>query len=238
MPISSKIPVVSARNLRKSYGSNTTLADDSPAAEPTAQHVLDNVSVDLLANEFVVIVGPSGSGKSTLLNIIGAMDSPDTGSVTVDGQNICALNDELRARYRRTAIGFIFQSFNLIPSLTVRENLLMPTYLAETNKQANIEDYLARVGLSGKGDHWPEQLSGGEQQRVAIIRAIIHQPRLVLADEPTGNLDHDNARQVGDLLYSIVKEHETTLLLATHDMNICEYADRVLRLDSGTLRQL
>ena len=238
MPTSSKNSVVSARNLYKSYGSNLKPADDPLTGSSTVQRVLDNVNIELQANEFVVIVGPSGSGKSTLLNIIGAMDSPDAGSVIVDDQDICALSDECRARYRRTALGFIFQSFNLIPSLTVRENLLMPTYLANANDQVNTDDYLTRVGLTGKGDHWPEQLSGGEQQRVAIIRAIIHQPRLVLADEPTGNLDHDNARQVGELLFSVVKEHETTLLLATHDMDICDYADRVLRLDSGKLEQL
>ena len=194
MRISERKPVVLAEHLSKTYGKNRAHGDGAATTPSVIQDVLRDIDLELLANEFIVLLGPSGSGKSTLLNIIGAMDTPDKGSVIVDSQDICSLGEEQRAKYRRTEVGFIFQSFNLIPTLTVRENLLMPLYLADANPQIDVDRHLARVGLSDKRDHWPEQLSGGEQQRVAIIRAIIHQPQLVLADEPTGNLDNENAK--------------------------------------------
>ena len=230
--------VVEARQLSKAYQSAPTQTPTAPKAAQPTWRVLDKVTLNLAAQEFVVIVGPSGSGKSTLLNIIGAMDLPDEGKVLIDGTDICALNDEQRAQFRRRELGFIFQSYNLIPSLSVRENLQLPIQLAGVKHAPSIDNYLAAIGLSGKAENWPDELSGGEQQRVAIIRALTHRPRLVIADEPTGNLDKENAIKVRDILLAQVKEHQTALLLATHDLSICDYADRVLQIDSGTLKQL
>ena len=225
------------KNLHKSYGREATRDRTAASAPSTAVAVLDNVQFSLYRNEFVVITGRSGSGKSTLLNILGAMDTPDSGEVVIENQNICAFSDETRARYRRRQIGFIFQSYNLIPTLTVRENLLLPVHLAAVPNPPAVDELLAAVRLADKADYWPDRLSGGEQQRIAIIRALIHRPQLVLADEPTGNLDKDNAIAVVEMLSAMVKQHDTTLVLATHDLEICRYADRVFRIDSGRLRQ-
>ncbi|MGR8950782.1 MAG: ABC transporter ATP-binding protein [Gammaproteobacteria bacterium] len=197
--------------------------------------ILNDVNLSLSDEELTVVVGRSGSGKSTLLNIIGAMDIPDAGSVHIDDQDICQLDDEGRASYRRKQVGFIFQSYNLIPTLTVAENLLLPIHLAGQGNAQDVERYLDALGLADRHHHWPDQLSGGEQQRVAIIRALIHQPQIVIADEPTGNLDEENSAIVIELLMTMVKQANVSLLLATHDLDICRHADRVLRIESGRL---
>ncbi|MEM7467307.1 MAG: ABC transporter ATP-binding protein [Pseudomonadota bacterium] len=226
--------LICGKHLAKSYGpplentQNASLADYRP--------VLDQVDIELSANEFVTIVGRSGSGKSTLLNILGAMDNVDSGELLFNGADICRWNEEQRARYRREKIGFIFQAYNLVPTLTVIENLMMPLQLAGSGNSALVCDYLEQLEMSDKRDHWPDQLSGGEQQRIAIIRALIHQPQLVIADEPTGNLDRDNADKVIHLLCDLVRAQGISLVLATHDRSICAEADRVLEIESGKLR--
>lgn len=228
--------VVSIQQLSKSYSAVTEYPDQQSATGRLT--ILDSIDLEIAANEFVVFVGRSGSGKSTLLNLIGAMDTPDKGKIQVDEQDITKLNEKQRAVYRRNAVGFIFQAYNLIPTLTVEENLQLPLTLTNNPDLSLATRYLKLLGLSARKNHWPDQLSGGEQQRVAIIRALIHHPKLILADEPTGNLDDANAKSVISLLTSMVKEHGLTLLLATHDLSICDVADRVFRIEAGTLQQL
>ncbi len=228
-------PAVLVRNLVKTYPLARQLAPEAQAHTDETITILDGVDLELGANDFNVVVGRSGSGKSTLLNIVGAMDRADSGEVLVAGEDIGKLNDEQRALYRRKNIGFIFQSYNLIPTLTVEENLLLPIHLADTGSDADVAHYLNALGLAHRKNHWPDQLSGGEQQRVAIIRALIHQPPLVIADEPTGNLDEQNSAMVIELLVSMVKDHGACLLLATHDLNICASADRVCSIEAGLL---
>jgi len=217
-------------------GNDATGSRYAPRVPPVP--VLDDISLDIASGEFVVFVGRSGSGKSTLLNLVGAMDTPDRGEVNVDGIALGTLNDEQRSAYRREKIGFIFQAYNLIPTLTVAENLQLPLQLSAQHHGTDLDVYLERLDLSARKDYWPDQLSGGEQQRVAVIRALIHEPRVLIADEPTGNLDDDSANAVIDLLISMIRERETTLLLATHNMALCEHADRVFRIEAGKLHRL
>jgi putative ABC transport system ATP-binding protein len=200
--------------------------------------VLRDVSVTLARGEIVVLVGRSGSGKSTLLNVIAGIDRPTAGSVIVNGTDLTALDEQARTRFRRRHIGFVFQFFNLIPLLTVEENLLLPLDLngrgdAEGVKRARA--LLERVGLGGRGDSYPDRLSGGEQQRVAIARALIHEPALILADEPTGNLDMETAADVLDLLDTLAREAGRTVLMVTHSREVVGVADRILAIQRGAL---
>ncbi|MFN8481790.1 MAG: ABC transporter ATP-binding protein [Anaerolineae bacterium] len=199
--------------------------------------VLDNVSAAFAPGEFVVLLGKSGSGKSTLLNLVSGIDSPSSGDIWVGGQNITRMGDRERTVFRRNHIGFVFQFFNLIPTLTVAENVLLPVDLAgggKVGRQRGL-DLLERVGLGSRLKAYPDRLSGGEQQRVAIARALAHDPPLVLADEPTGNLDEDTGRQVLSLLDDLVREVGKSLLMVTHSPEVVGLADRVYRVRHGHL---
>ncbi len=190
------------------------------------------------ADEFVVVAGPSGSGKSTLLQLLGALDRPSAGAIHFEGRDLAALGDGELAALRLNTLGFVFQQFNLIPTLTARENVeiaLAPSDLDRTARERRARELLERVGLSGRAEHLPSQLSGGEQQRVAIARALANQPEVVLADEPTGNLDTKSGGSIIALLYSLWEEAGLTVILITHDPAIAGTAPRVLRLADGRL---
>jgi len=200
--------------------------------------VLDGASARVSAGERVAILGPSGSGKSTLLNLISGIDRPDSGSVKIAGVDLTALTEVERTRFRRRHVGFVFQFFNLLPTLTVLENLLLPIELKGTvddGARARARSLLERVGLVDRADTFPDRLSGGEQQRIALARALVHDPDLVLADEPTGNLDEEMAAEVSDLLADLVGGERRTLLVVTHSRPLAARMDRVLRLDHGRL---
>jgi putative ABC transport system ATP-binding protein len=200
--------------------------------------VLRDVSATIATGEIVVLVGRSGSGKSTLLNLIAGIDQPTAGTVAVNGTDLTALDEHARTRFRRRHIGFVFQFFNLIPLLTVEENLLLPldlNGLADADSVARARALLKRVGLAGRGGSFPERLSGGEQQRIAIARALVHDPALILADEPTGNLDADTAAGVLDLLDTLAREAGRTVLIATHSREVVGVADRLFTIQRGAL---
>jgi putative ABC transport system ATP-binding protein len=200
--------------------------------------VLDDVSVAIEPGQIAVLVGRSGSGKSTLLNLIAGIDRPTAGRIVVGGVDLTALDEDARTRFRRRRIGFVFQFFNLIPLLTVEENLLLPLELngrADAKGLARARELLDRVGLAGRGDSYPERLSGGEQQRVAIARALIHDPALILADEPTGNLDAETAADVLDLLDSLAREAGRTVLMVTHSREVVGVADRIFTMQRGNM---
>jgi putative ABC transport system ATP-binding protein len=192
---------------------------------------LKNVTLNVARGEFIVILGPSGSGKTTLLNIIGGMDSPSSGKITVDGLDISALDDKGLTDYRRNYIGFVFQFFNLIPTLTARENVEFAAELV--NNHRDPLEMLEMVGLAERADHYPSELSGGEQQRVAIARALVKNPPILLCDEPTGELDFDTGKLILSAVRMINEIERKTVLLATHNTAIAEIAHRVIRLRSG-----
>ncbi len=198
--------------------------------------ILDGVSLDIPAKQMVAIVGPSGSGKSTLLGLIAGLDRPTSGSIILDGIDITALPESQMTRYRRQKIGYIFQSFHLIPTLTALENVAVPLELngdAAAGGRAN--ELLAAVGLRDRSGHYPVQLSGGEQQRVAVARAFACRPPILLADEPTGNLDSTTGRQVIDLLLALNRDHGSTLVLVTHDAALASHAERIVSLRDGRI---
>ena len=196
--------------------------------------ILHPLTLDIPRGEFVAIVGPSGSGKSTLLGLIAGLDSPSSGHVLIDGVDITALGEDALAKLRGEKIGFVFQFFHLIPSLTAYENVAVPMEIAgAANVRRRAETLLEEVGLTGRAHHYPSQLSGGEQQRVAIARALANDPPLVLADEPTGNLDTGTGRHIMDLLRTIHTTRRTTLLLVTHDAELAATADARLVLRDG-----
>ena len=198
--------------------------------------ILTGISFEVRMGEAVAIVGVSGSGKSTLLGLLAGLDTPTTGSVRIDGHDLNALDEDGRAALRGRMIGFVFQSFQLLPAMTALENVMLPLELAGADgAQASARTMLARVGLADRVNHYPKQLSGGEQQRVAIARAFVSQPKLLLADEPTGNLDAATGGQVIDLLFELNRESGTTLLLVTHDEALTRRCNRVLRLAAGRL---
>lgn len=198
-------------------------------------HALDGVDLTIQQGEFVAVVGPSGSGKSTLLNIIGAMDQPDTGQVTIADQETTALNEQGLTRLRADTIGFVFQQFFLQPTLTARENVLLPTlFTRRKHLESRADELLARVGLAERAHHLPDELSGGEMQRVAIARALINQPRLLLADEPTGNLDSRNAQAIYALLDELHGDG-LTIITVTHSDELAARAERRLHLHDGRI---
>jgi putative ABC transport system ATP-binding protein len=199
---------------------------------------LRGVSLEVAAGEFVALMGPSGCGKSTLLHVIGGMDRPTRGHIFCDGVSLASLNETALARFRRRRVGFVFQFFNLLPTLTVGENVALPLLLDgvfERDARNRAEELLRRVGLAGRAAHFPAELSGGEMQRAAVARAIVSQPELVLADEPTGSLDSANGEQVMRLFSDLNRELGVTILLATHAAETARHARRVVRLRDGLI---
>jgi putative ABC transport system ATP-binding protein len=212
--------------------------DYGSSEETAAVHVLDDVTLDIASGEFAVLVGASGSGKSTLLNLLGAVDRATTGRIFLGDVETSALDESSLTQIRRTSIGFIFQFFNLIPTLNVSENIAFPLSLAKTPRreaQERVQTTLEEIGLTHRATHFPNELSGGEMQRVAIGRAIIHRPPLLLADEPTGNLDSKNGSMILDLLRSIHQSRRPTIVMATHSAQAAAYGDYVVRLLDGRI---
>lgn len=219
----------------------------TPASEPAVQidklakrygpaTIYANVSLQVQPGEFVAIVGESGVGKSTLLNCMAGLDTWDAGTVTLAGQDLSLLNDDARAVLRRTAVGFVFQAFHVLPHLTVAQNVALPLLLLGRSDAQRVDAMLDAVGLEGLGPRLPSQLSGGQLQRVAIARALVHRPALLLADEPTGNLDPTNAALVMEALVAQTRQHASALVLVTHSLAATQQADRVLRLFGDGLR--
>lgn len=202
----------------------------------TRRGVLEDVNLEIERGEFVAVTGRSGTGKSTLLNLISGIDLPDSGTVVLDGVDLTALDERERTLKRRHTVGFVFQFFNLIPTLSVSENLLLPLELIGTGSAAageRVTGMLERIDLASRADSFPDTLSGGEQQRVAVARALIHEPDLVLADEPTGNLDDETGRMVLTLLCEMSRDAGKTLVVVTHSRETAARAGRVLRIDDG-----
>ena len=196
--------------------------------------VLRDVSFELENGAFAAIVGPSGSGKTTLLGLLAGLDVPTRGQVLLDGADLAAMSEDARARLRGEKVGFVFQSFQLIPTLTALENVTVPLELrGERGADVRARELLERVGLSGRGHHFPAQLSGGEQQRVAIARAFVNRPRILFADEPTGNLDGTTGARIVELLESLNSEDGTTIVLVTHDLGLAARARRIIRVADG-----
>lgn len=217
--------ILSVEGLTKIYGSGDT-----------AVTALDHVSFTVEKGEFVAIVGASGSGKSTLMNLIGGIDEPTSGRVVTDGQELYAMNESARAIFRRRNIGMVFQFYNLVPTLTAAENIMLPYLLDKREpEKAKLAEILALTGLTERAGHLPSALSGGQQQRVSLGRALINDPAFILADEPTGNLDSRASRDVMELLQVANRRYQQTLLLITHDEKIALMADRILTLADGRL---
>jgi putative ABC transport system ATP-binding protein len=222
-------PLLELRSVSKSYREGEAVRE-----------VLRDVQLTLYPGEFVVLLGRSGSGKSTLLNLLSGIDLASSGQVVVLGKDLATLSEQERTLLRRERIGFIFQAFNLLPTLTVGENVRLPLELNRHERaraRARSHELLARVGLAGREDSFPDRLSGGEQQRVAVARALAHEPPLLLADEPTGNLDEDTGRKVLDLLEELTRHHRACALVVTHDPTLMARADRVLMLEHGQLHE-
>ena len=220
---------VRARDVARHYG-----------AGETAVHALRGVDLDVASGRLTAVMGPSGSGKSTLMHILAGLDEPSSGEVVVAGIDIGGLDDTGLTKWRRDHIGFIFQFFNLLPMLTVRENIALPQLLGGANPAKTLAEATAmatRVGLAHRVDHRPAQLSGGEMQRAAIARALVHRPTLLIADEPTGNLDSANGAHVLDLLVELHRETGVSILLATHAEEVAALADRVVRMKDGRIER-
>ncbi|WP_353893010.1 ABC transporter ATP-binding protein [Proteinivorax hydrogeniformans] len=195
---------------------------------------LKDVNISIKKGEFVAVVGPSGSGKSTLLHLLGGLDKPTEGKVFVDGTDIYSMKEEKLAIFRRRQVGFIFQFYNLVPVLTAEENITLPLMLdGKKVDKAYLKEVVGLLGLNDRTNHFPSQLSGGQQQRTSIGRALIYKPSVVLADEPTGNLDSQSSKEVIDLLRLSVARYQQTLIMITHELSIAEQADRVIRIDDG-----
>ncbi len=220
--------LLEVKNISKTYGSGET-----------AVEALKNVSFCVEKGEFLAIVGESGSGKSTLLNMIGALDLPTAGKVMIDGKDIMAMKDNAATIFRRRNIGFIFQAFNLIPELTVEQNIVFPLLLDyQKPDQRYLDELLKVLNLENRRKHLPSQLSGGQQQRVAIGRALITRPSIILADEPTGNLDSQNSSEVIALLKDAARRYEQTIIMITHNRVIAQSADRILQVKDGVVTDL
>ena len=218
--------IISLRNVNKYYKTGTE-----------SFHALKDINLDIEKGEFVVILGKSGSGKSTLLNIIGGLDSYDTGEVILDGFNYKNADDKIMSEYRCKKIGFVFQSYNLIPVLNVYENITFPVNISGEDIDTDyISNIVKELGLEGKEKSFPNQLSGGQQQRVAIARALANKPKIILADEPTGNLDTAIGEDVLKLLTAGVREYGHTLVMITHNPDIAKYADRIITIEDGKIK--
>jgi len=222
------LDILVTQGLCKTYGTGETKVD-----------ALKNASFSVSKGEFVAIVGPSGSGKSTLLNLLGALDTPTSGKVFLDGKDIFNMNEKEMSVFRRRNIGFIFQAYNLVPELNVEENMILPLLLdyKKPDKQ-HIDELLNILGLTDRRRHLPNQLSGGQQQRVAIGRALSGRPAIILADEPTGNLDTKNSRDVINLMKLSVERYNQTLIMITHNQSYASFADRVLGVEDGVVTEL
>src|SRR5690606_11040219 len=220
-----RVLMLIARGLEKTYRSG----------ERTLT-VLRDVDLEIEEGDFVAILGPSGSGKTTLLGLLAGLDTPSRGSVAIDGTDLAPLSEDERARFRRDNVGFVFQSFQLIPSLTAQENVQVPLELqGQTGAPERAAALLGRAGLGGRLGHYPSQLSGGEQQRVALARAFVHSPRILFADEPTGNLDAATGQGIIGLMEGMNREAGTTLVLVTHDLDLAARAHRTIRLADGAV---
>ncbi|MDY2593738.1 MAG: ABC transporter ATP-binding protein [Oliverpabstia sp.] len=220
--------LLEVKNISKTYGNGET-----------AVKALKNVSFCVEKGEFLAIVGESGSGKSTLLNMIGALDAPTAGKVIIDGKDIMAMKDDAATIFRRRNIGFIFQAFNLIPELTVEQNIVFPLLLDyQKPDKKHLDELLKVLNLENRRKHLPSQLSGGQQQRVAIGRALITRPSIILADEPTGNLDSKNSSEVIALLKDVARRYEQTIIMITHNRVIAQSADRILQVKDGVVTDL
>ncbi|BAH06581.1 ABC transporter ATP-binding protein [Clostridium kluyveri] len=218
--------ILKVENLTKIYGEGENMVE-----------ALKNVSFTVNRGEFIAIMGASGSGKSTLLHTIGGLDRPTSGKVYVDGEDIYKLNEQKLAIFRRRNIGFVFQFFNLIPVLDVEENISLPALLDKEKVDKNyLNEVIGMLGLKDRIKHLPSQLSGGQQQRVSIGRAFINKPALILADEPTGNLDSKNGREVIELLKLSSKKYNQTLIVITHDMNVAEQAEKIITISDGEIK--
>ena len=217
--------LIVTQKLNKTYGKGDS-----------AVVAVNDIDLSIKKGQFTAIVGTSGSGKSTLMHLLGGVDDPTSGKVFIEGEDIFKLKDEKRSILRRRKIGFIFQEYNLIPILTVEENIVMPVLLDgnKVNKD-EVDELLERLGLAGRRNHLPSQLSGGQQQRVAIGRAIINRPSIILADEPTGNLDKRNSEEVINMMFEAVRDRNETLVIVTHEMDIAAMADRIIHLEDGTI---
>ncbi|MCM2603381.1 ABC transporter ATP-binding protein [Rossellomorea marisflavi] len=219
--------MISVKGLEKRY----TIGD-------TAFTILNKIDMQADKGEFIAVMGPSGSGKSTFLNLLGGLDTPEAGEITVNGKNIHSLNETQRTLFRREHVGFIFQNYQLLPNLTVEENVSFPMYSGKKDKQEiknQVNDLLRSVSLEGKEKNYPSQLSGGQQQRVAIARALSMNPNLILADEPTGNLDRRTGTEVLRLLSSLHQKNQLTIIMVTHDVYAASYADRIILLKDGVI---
>ena len=217
--------LIEVKNLCKVYGSGETKVE-----------ALKNINLNIEQGEFVAIVGPSGSGKSTLLHLLGGVDKPTSGEVIIKGESIYKLKEKELSILRRRNLGFVFQFFNLIPVLTAEENIEMPVLLDNGKIDKNyMNELLKLLGLEERRDHHPSELSGGQQQRVSIGRALANKPSIILADEPTGNLDSKNSKEVLELLKYCAKKYNQTLILITHDINIAKSADRVITIEDGQI---
>jgi putative ABC transport system ATP-binding protein len=197
--------------------------------------VLAGINLEVQRGDYISIMGSSGSGKSTLLNLVGGMDRPDKGKIFVDGEDISTYDDDRLTLYRRERIGFIFQFFNLLPNITVTENVYIPLLLKGITDDFRVKEYIRFVGLNGKENAYPYQLSGGQQQRVAIARALIHDPDIILADEPTGSLDSQTGNTIMELIMSLVEKTKKTVLLVTHDQSIAQFAHKIFRIKDGVI---
>ena len=218
--------ILSTHNLTKTYGIGDNVV-----------HALTDVSLDIEEGKFVSIIGSSGSGKSTLLNLLGGLDRPTSGDVILDGKAIFEMDDEALTIFRRRKIGFVFQNYNLVPILNVYENIVLPIELDGTKiDTAYVDKIMDVLGLSEKKFSMPNQLSGGQQQRVAIARALIHKPKVLLCDEPTGNLDSQSGKEVLRLLRELQSEDRQTIIMVTHDGNIADQADRIVRIEDGQIK--
>lgn len=217
--------LIKTEKLNKTYGKGDS-----------AVVAVNDIDLSIKKGQFTAIVGTSGSGKSTLMHLLGGVDDPTSGKVFIEGEDIFKLKDEKRSILRRRKIGFIFQEYNLIPILTVEENIVMPVLLDgnKVNKD-EVDELLERLGLVDRRNHLPSQLSGGQQQRVAIGRAIINRPSIILADEPTGNLDKRNSEEVINMMFEAVRDRNETLVIVTHEMDIAAMADRIIHLEDGTI---
>lgn len=220
--------MISAVGLEKSYTSG---------GRPLP--VLRSIDLEVEREAFVAIVGPSGSGKTTLLGLLAGLDEPTAGTVSLDGVDIFALTEDERAEFRARNVGFVFQTFHLLPTLTALENVLVPMELRGEAREANgrARELLERVGLGARMDHYPAQLSGGEQQRVALARAFANRPKILFADEPTGNLDQETGAAIVEMLEELNRDARTTLVLVTHDLSLAERAHRVVRLAGGRIAE-
>ena len=220
--------ILTVEKVSKTYGTAIVKVD-----------ALKEVSFSVSKGEFVAIIGPSGSGKSTLLNMIGALDYPTSGKVSIDGRDVFSMKEEALSVFRRRNIGFIFQSFNLVPELNVEENMILPILLDyQKPDKKHLEGLLDMLGLQDRRYHLPSQLSGGQQQRVAIGRALATKPAIILADEPTGNLDSKNSQEVMNLLKLSAERYAQTLIMITHNQNYTSFSDRVLSVEDGILSEL